>query len=90
MEIKDSGERRKFETSAVRDIQDGKGRCDWMPLDVIAGIYLNEFGEYDSSYQIFYNLNMFPLDNTHIVSILHLHFLKIALQFLYQMLIYNI
>lgn len=34
MEIKDSGARREFETGAVRDIQEGKGRCDLMPLDV--------------------------------------------------------
>ena len=34
--IKDSGERRSFETGAVRDIQTGKGRCDLMPLAVIA------------------------------------------------------
>ena len=34
--IKDSGERAKFDTGAVRDIQKGKGRCDLMPLDVIA------------------------------------------------------
>ena len=37
--IKDSGERREFDTGAVRDIQDGKGRCDLLPLDVIARIY---------------------------------------------------
>lgn len=36
--IKDSGERREFETGAVRDIQEGKGRCDLMPLDVVAGM----------------------------------------------------
>lgn len=29
--IKDSGNRREFETGAVRDIQEGKGRCDLMP-----------------------------------------------------------
>lgn len=34
--IKDSGTRREFATGAVRDIQEGKGRCDLMPLDVIA------------------------------------------------------
>ena len=39
MEIKDSGERREFETGAIRDIQKGKGRCDLMPLDVVGGIY---------------------------------------------------
>jgi hypothetical protein len=36
--IKDSGERRQFDTGAVRDIQEGKGRCDLMPLDVVAGV----------------------------------------------------
>jgi hypothetical protein len=35
MDIKDSGERREFNTGAVRDIQEGKGRCDLMPIDVI-------------------------------------------------------
>lgn len=34
--IKDSGARTEFETGAVRDIQEGKGRCDLMPLDVVA------------------------------------------------------
>lgn len=36
--ILDSGNRREFETGAVRDIQEGKGRCDLMPLDVIAEV----------------------------------------------------
>ena len=34
--IKDSGTRREFGTGAVRDIQEGKGRCDLLPLDVLA------------------------------------------------------
>ena len=34
--IKDSGIRREFDTGAVRDIQQGKGRCDLMPLDALA------------------------------------------------------
>lgn len=37
--IKDSGERRTFDTGAVRDIQEGKGRCDLLPLDVVNIIY---------------------------------------------------
>lgn len=37
--ILDSGNRREFETGAVRDIQEGKGRCDLMPLDVVAEMY---------------------------------------------------
>lgn len=36
MTIKDSGTRREFETGAVRDIQEGKGRCDLMPLREVA------------------------------------------------------
>ena len=39
MEIKDSGARRQFETGAVRDIQEGKGRCDLLPLDIMAYHY---------------------------------------------------
>ena len=34
--ILDSGNRRSFESGAVRDIQEGKGRCDLMPLDQIS------------------------------------------------------
>jgi hypothetical protein len=33
--IKDSGDRREFDSGAVRDMQEGKGRCDLLPLDVI-------------------------------------------------------
>lgn len=36
MTIKDSGTRREFDTGAVRDIQEGKGRCDLMPLREVA------------------------------------------------------
>ena len=31
-ELKDSGTRREFTTGAVRDVADGKGRCDLLPL----------------------------------------------------------
>ena len=34
--IKDSGDRTKFDTGAVRDMREGKGRCDLMPLEVAA------------------------------------------------------
>lgn len=37
-ELKDSGERRQFNSGAVRDIQEGKGRCDLLPLDVVASL----------------------------------------------------
>ena len=38
MEILDSGTRREFETGAVRDIAEGKGRCDLLPLKVISDL----------------------------------------------------
>lgn len=36
--IKDSGKRREFDSGAVRDIQEGKGRCDLLPISVIASL----------------------------------------------------
>ena len=39
MEIKDSGARREFDTGAVRDINEGKGRCDLLPLDIIGEMW---------------------------------------------------
>lgn len=36
--IKDSGERKNFDTGAVRDISEGKGRCDLLPLSEVAKI----------------------------------------------------
>lgn len=41
MEIKDSGERREFETGAVRDIQEGKGRYDLLPWEAIHELALH-------------------------------------------------
>lgn len=38
MPLQDSGARQVFQTGAVRDITDGKGRCDLLPLDVIANL----------------------------------------------------
>ena len=50
MTIKDSGERRKFKTGAVRDITIDKGRCDLLPLDIVSDVcgdsilgYINEY-----------------------------------------------
>lgn len=42
MEIIDSGTRREFESGAVRDIAEGKGRCDLLPLDVLGYIMTDE------------------------------------------------
>lgn len=50
MKILDSGERRKFESGAVRDCASGKGRCDLLPLDVVGDILgnyiLNRINDY--------------------------------------------
>lgn len=37
--IKDSGNRRQFESGAVRDIDTNKGRCDLLPLTAISELY---------------------------------------------------
>ena len=50
--IKDSGARMEFATGAVTDSHDGKGRCDLMPLDVVAGFrgqILNDIYDYQTS-----------------------------------------
>ena len=36
--ILDSGERREFKSGAVRDVAEGKGRCDLLPLDAVADL----------------------------------------------------
>lgn len=42
MELKDSGSRREFSTGAVRDINETKGRCDLLPLDVIGEVFRDD------------------------------------------------
>ena len=41
-QIQDSGSRRSFKTGAVRDIDDSKGRCDLLPLDIVSKIMNND------------------------------------------------
>ena len=45
--ILDSGNRREFDTGAVRDIQEGKGRCDLMPLDVVGAVFKQHLEDED-------------------------------------------
>lgn len=49
--ILDSGTRRQFESGAVRDIQEGKGRCDLLPLDVVGHCLSNPTLAYISYFQ---------------------------------------
>ena len=44
--IKDSGDRHIFETGAVRDMQEGKGRPSLMPLKVVARLLDIRTGDY--------------------------------------------
>lgn len=62
--IKDSGTRREFETGAVRDIQEGKGRCDLLPLDVVADILDDAIIELISKFEK-------TSDTNHLIDILH-------------------
>lgn len=50
MELQDSGNRREFESGAVRDICEGKGRCDLLPLDIVADIMDDEILCYIDQY----------------------------------------
>lgn len=49
--IKDSGCRREFETGAVRDIQEGKGRCDLLPLFEVSDLMDDAFLECIAKFQ---------------------------------------
>ena len=52
-ELKDSGARRDFGTGAVRDVAEGKGRCDLLPLHQVAALLDDEIikaiGDYEES-----------------------------------------
>ena len=50
MILKDSGKRRQFESGAVRDVAEGKGRCDLLPLDVISIVVGDPILDYIDSY----------------------------------------
>lgn len=60
--IKDSGERQEFGTGAVRDMAEGKGRCDLMPLGVISEIYARYLPESPDIANIFAQLEKFKND----------------------------
>ena len=59
--IKDSGDRTQFETGAVRDMREGKGRCDLMPLEVVAKYICDSDDETD---RVLWNLKQFLKTNS--------------------------
>ena len=60
-EIKDSGMRREFDTGAVRDICEGKGRCDLLPLAEVASLMsdlvLTEIASFVQTHEVLYLYN---------------------------------
>ena len=59
--IKDSGDRTEFETGAVRDMRQGKGRFDLMPLEVVAKYIEKPGDDPGNDYWFFWNINGFKL-----------------------------
>lgn len=67
--ILDTGARTTFETGAVRDIQAGKGRCDLMPLRVVANLlntdhtlyHIGSFLEDGDSHHLYRALSVFAI-----------------------------
>lgn len=70
--VLDSGARREFGTGAVRDSNENKGRCDLLPLDVVAAyveddnesvdwvlMHISKFQEYGQEHYLFNALNTF-------------------------------
>ena len=42
--LQDGGERKNFDTGAMREVSDGRGRCDLLPLDAVALLCTEENG----------------------------------------------
>lgn len=66
MKLKDSGNRREFATGAARDIAEGKGRCDLLPLAVLGQrlnvselVLLDNFLRSGDTLQLEYALDVF-------------------------------
>ena len=55
--IIDSGERRQFDTGAVRDARPGVGRCDLLPLGIIGEALEDVILEYINAYIVQGNLD---------------------------------
>ena len=71
--ILDTGHRRTYESGAVRDNQVGKGRCDLMPIQVVANLLdnltggdiilqeISKFAEYGLTLHLYKALSAFAL-----------------------------
>lgn len=66
MTILDSGARREFQTGAVRDIAEGKGRCDLLPLKLVADrlenkifAFIEEYIRYGDVHSLWFAIDEF-------------------------------
>lgn len=66
MEIKDSGNRREFETGAVRDVDDSKGNTTLLPLEEVANFldsdvigYIQDFKESGDIEDLYASIRVF-------------------------------
>lgn len=50
MEIKDSGNRRIFANGGVRDMAEGKGRCDLLPLEIVGEVFRRNAANEDANH----------------------------------------
>lgn len=57
--IKDSGDRTEFSTGAVRDMREGKGRCDLMPLEVVYNLLNGRSLPAKEDGQVMHNIKTF-------------------------------
>lgn len=59
-DLLDSGNRRQFDSGAVRDVREGKGRCDLLPLDVICNMI-----DDSTLRKIVYQIHLFMHSSSH-------------------------
>lgn len=66
--ILDSGKRREFDSGAVRDCSDGRGRCDLLPLDVVAELlaYYSDFRSMTASVDVLKFVSNFLITGSYI------------------------
>ena len=62
-QILDSGDRTEFASGAVRDMREGKGRCDLLPLDVVAEYFFKLCGDKNPTSTILGNISRFMTNN---------------------------
>lgn len=71
-EILDSGTRREFKTGAVRDLDADKGRCDLIPLGVLA-MYYGDYARSPNVGMVYESLNHFTAtgETKYLYAVLH-------------------